>query len=401
MTLRSETDIQPVLRAALALVETGGLRGLSLRPLAERMGTTVSALSHRFGLKDELLAAVIDAARETDGALLDGWLKRIEALAPLDGALLADLVDLLLDEMAGPYAALNRFYCELMQAAPTRPEVAAAFAAWRARRLAFWRAAAGARQHTELGAELGDVLHAFSADEVAHGLAIGDLSAYRWLRRLGLRRLCGAVVAAPGVNDLAQFAVCHAALGALMDGPDGYQPAPLTDWQAKVAGHISSLIITEGADAVTHRAIAARAGVASSTLAYHFPRQEDLLQAGLEAIIARLHGRVYRPHGVDLDAEDLSSVEIARATFAVALAVGRAPGLKACAADMRRRRGENYMIILNRQTAGEPVFDLLSGQALSITGIGQIMLDGLLDGASGAIDRTLIDKLQAVALAAR
>jgi len=400
MTLRSETDIQPVLRAALALVEAGGLRGLSLRPLAERMGTTVSALSHRFGLKDELLTAVIDAAREADGALLDGWLKRIEALAPVDGALLAELADLVLDEMAGPYAALNRFYCELMQGAPTRPEIVVPFAAWRARRLAFWRAAAMTRQHSELGADLGDILHAFSADEVAHGLAIGDLSAYRWLRRLGLRRLCGAVVPAPGANDLAQFAVCHAALGALMDGPDGYQPAPLTDWQARVAGHISTLIIAEGADAVTHRAIAARAGVASSTLAYHFPRQEDLLQAGLEAIIARLHGRVYRPEGVDLDAEDLSSVEIARATFAVSLAVGRAPGLKACAADMRRRRGENYMIILNRQAPGEPVFDLLSGQALSITGIGQIMLDGLLEGGPGTIDRTLVDKLQAVALTA-
>jgi AcrR family transcriptional regulator len=398
MPSRPDAEIRPVLRAAMALVATGGLKGLSLRPLAEQMGSTVSALSHRFGLKDELIAALIASAREEDGQFLDGWLARIQALRPLDGPLLAELADAVLADMAGPHATRTQFYCELLLGAPSRPEIAAPLAAWTARRLAFWRAAV-----EPLGrSELGDVLHAFSADEAAHGLALGDLAAYRWLRRLSLRRLCGAVVPAPGSSDLREFVVFHAALGELMDGPDGYHPPELSEYQAAMAGHISALIIAEGADAVTHRAIAARAGVASSTLAYHFPRQEDLLKAGLEDIITRLHGRVYRPpHGVNAAEEDLSSIEISRATFALALSAARTPSLRACAADMRRRRGENYLIIINRQVEGESPFDLLSAQALSITGIGQIILDGLVDGASSTINFTLVNRLQAVALAAR
>lgn len=397
MTTRPDAEIRPVLHAAMALVAAGGLRGLSLRPLAERMGTTVSALSHRFGLKDELIAALIAAARDEDGEFLDGWLARIRALRPLDGALLADLTDTILADMAGSHATRTLFYSELLLGAPSRPEIAEPLADWRARRLAFWRAAAESLDRPELGG----VLHAFSTDEAAHGLALGDLAAYRWLRRLALRRLCGAVVPAPGASDLREFAVFHATLGELMEGPDGYHPPQLSEQQAAMASHISQLIIAEGADAVTHRAIAARAGVASSTLAYHFPRQEDLLKAGLEDIIARMHGRVYRPNGVNVAEEDLSTVEIARATFALALAAARMPSLRACAADMRRRRGENYLFILNRGVVPESPFDLLSAQALSITGIGQVILDGLLDGAPGAIDFSLIDQLRAIALAGR
>ncbi len=233
-------------------------------------------------------------------------------------------------------------------------------------------------------------------------MALGNLAAYRWLRRLNLRRLCDGVVPAAGASDLHEFAVFHAALGELMDGPDGYRPPRLSEWQTNVAGDIAKLIIAEGADMVTHRAIAARAGVASSTLAYHFPRQEDLLKAGLEDIIARLHGRVYRPpHSVSEADEDLSSVEIARATFALALTATRTPGLKACVADMRRRRGENYLSILNRQVAGPSPFDRLSSQMLSITGIGQMILDGLLEGGPGAIDFSLVDQLRTIALRAR
>ena len=398
MTARPDADIRPVLQAAMALVAASGLKGLSLRPLAEQMGTTVSALSHRFGLKDDLVAALIDAARDEDSQFLDAWLARARALAPLDGVLLADLADAILEDMAGPHAARTQFYCELLLGAPSRPEIAAPLAAWRSRRLSFWRALVGSLAPVDLGG----ALHAFSTDEAAHGLALGNLAAYRWLRRLNLRRLCDGVVPAAGASDLHEFAVFHAALGELMDGPDGYRPPRLSEWQTNVAGDIAKLIIAEGADMVTHRAIAARAGVASSTLAYHFPRQEDLLKAGLEDIIARLHGRVYRPpHSVSEADEDLSSVEIARATFALALTATRTPGLKACVADMRRRRGENYLSILNRQVAGPSPFDRLSSQMLSITGIGQMILDGLLEGGPGAIDFSLVDQLRTIALRAR
>ena len=391
MSPQTETAIQPILAVAMRLVAADGLRGLSLRPLAEKLGTTVSALSYRFGLKDTLMASLIDAACTEDGLFLDRWLTRIQALGVRDAVLMADLADAILNDMSGPEVLRNRFYCELLQGGASRPEIAAPLAAWRGQRLAFWRAAT----ETLGRAELGDILHAFSTDEVAHGLVIGDLAAYRWLRRLNLRRLCCGLVPPRGSGDLREFSVFHAALADLMDGPGRYRAPAMSAWQAEAARHISALIVAGGADAVTHRAVAARADVANSTLAYHFPRQEDLLKAGIDHIIIRTQARV-DDRDTSAHDYDMSSVEVARSTFAIALVAARMPNLKAFAADMRRRRGENYLLRLNRE-AGDSRFDLLSAQAVAITGIGQMILDAALDSSSAADAMRLIERLQATA----
>ncbi|WP_168073487.1 TetR/AcrR family transcriptional regulator [Caulobacter sp. SSI4214] len=397
MTARLEADILQVLRAAMALVSADGLSALTLRPLAERLGTTVSILSYKFGRKDDLVAAIIDAAREEDSAFLDLWLARIRAVRSMTPAIMAEFADSILDDMARGHAIRGQFYCELLQGAASRPEIAAPLGLWRAQRLAFWRAATERLERPDLA----ETLHAYSADEVVHGLALGDQAAYRWLRRLGLKRLCGGLVAAEGDTDGELFTVFHAALGDLLMTPDGrYQAAPMSEWQARIAGHISALIIDEGADAVTHRAVAKRAGVASSTLAYHFPRQDDLLRSGLDDVIIRLQGHVDRPASpVSTSEPNRSREEIARATFAVALAATRNASLRGIAADMRRRRGENLYVYLKREGGGATPFDLLSAQVMSITSIGQLMLTAGEVGGAGA-DFELIGRMRTAALAA-
>lgn len=390
-------DLQPILQAAMRLVETNGLRGLSLRPLAEHLGLTVSALSHRFGLKDELVGALIEAAVAQDAAFLDRWLDRIAAMQVRDGALMAEVADAILSDIAGPEALRTRFYCELLQGAATRPDLIPAVAAWSARRLAFWRAAcAGLAPLAPEGPDLGEILHDFSMGDAAYGLAIGDLAAYRWLRRLNLRRLCCGLIPPDNAQELRQYEVFRAALGELE--PAG--GATLTDWQAKVAGHISALIIAEGADAVTHRAIAARAGLPNSTLAYHFPRQEDLLRAGMADVSDRVRRATAPGPGGDAPEYQLTAIETARATFALALVVGRMPGLKAAAADLRRRRGENYVGYIARER-GAAAIDVVSAQAISVTGTGRLMLEAALDPAGNQAGFQLTDRMVAAALASR
>jgi DNA-binding transcriptional regulator YbjK len=387
---RREPSLSLVLHAAMELVAASGLKGLSLRPLAEKLGTTVSALTHRYGLKDTLLASIVAAAAEADGAFLDTWLARVVALETADGAVLADVADAVLADLAGPEALRAQFYCELLQGAAARPDIAAPLAAWQARRLVFWRALAA-----PLGrAALGDVLHAYSTDEAAHGLALGDLAAYRWLRRLNLRRLCCSLIPAANSTEMKQFLVFHAALGELR-GPDRYQAPKTSEWHRRAARHISAVIILDGPDAVTHRAIAARANVANSTLAYHFPRQQDLLKAGIDDIIVRAQGRIDAGEATAEPDFELSSIEIARATFAVALAATRMPDLKTFAADMRRRRGENYLLRLQSRLQGKSSFDLLSAQAMAITGIGQLMLDAVIDAAGATTAFSLVTALEA------
>lgn len=388
------TDLQPVLHAAMTLVAADGLKGLSLRPLAEQLGLTVSALTHRFGLKDELLNVLIEAAIAQDGAFLDRWLDRIRALEVSEGATMAELADAILSDLAGPEALRTRFYCELLQGVVSRPELAPAVAAWSARRLAFWTAATE-RLHRP---ELDTILHAFSIGDAAYGLAVGDVAAYRWLRRLNLCRLCVGLIAADNSQDLRQYQVFREALGELFDDPTRPATPPLTEWQAKAAPHISALIITEGADAVTHRAIAARAGLANSTLAYHFPRQEDLLRAGAVDMVTRARQATAAP-ARESDFQ-LTAIQSARATFALALIAARMPGFKAVAADLRRQRGENYVGVLEREM-GERVFDVVATQALSLTGMGQMMLDAVLDPAVSDAGFRLSERMRAAALAER
>lgn len=387
-------DLQPALHAAMTLVAADGLKGLSLRPLAEQLGQTVSALTHRFGLKDELLTALIEAAIAQDDAFLDRWLARIRALEIRDGATMAETADAILSDLAGPEALRTRFYCELLQGVVSRPELAPAVAAWSARRLDFWRAATA-----DVGRPaLDEVLHAFSIGDAAYGLAVGDVAAYRWLRRLNLRRLCCGLIPADNRQDLRQYQVFRDALGELLDEPGRPTPPPLTEWQAKAAPHISALIIAEGADAVTHRAIAARAGLANSTLAYHFPRQEDLLRAGAADMVARSRQATAAP-ARESDFQ-LTAIQSARATFALALIATRMPGLKAVAADLRGRRGENYVGVLEREM-GERVFDVIATQALSLTGMGRMILDAVMDPAVSDAGFKLSERMRAAALAER
>jgi len=396
MTSRADTADQQLLDAATTLVAAAGLRGLSLRPLAETLETTVSALTHRFGLKDALVTRVIEAACAQDDLFFDRWLARIRALGACDDALMADLAEAIVADMTGPEAPRNRLYCELLQGLPSRPEIVGPLAAWSERRLAFWRVATEASGRPELG----DILHAFSTDEVAHGLAIGDLAAYRWLRRLNLNRLCGGLLQAAHSSDLREFGVFRTAMADVPGAPGRYQAPTMTAWQAKAARHISALIVAEGADAVTHRAVASRTGVPNSTLAYHFPRQEDLLKAGINDIIVRAQGETDAPVTSEPD-YTMSSVEIARSTFAVALVAARIPDLRGFVADMRRRRGENYLIRISRDTIGGSSFDLLSAQAIAMTAIGRLILDAAMDATQAGDALALAERMQAAALADR
>lgn len=388
-------DLQPYLRAALPLVAAEGLKGLSLRPLAEQLGTTAPALIRRFGSKDEMIAALVEVAVAEDAAFLDGWLARIRALDVRDGALMAEVAEAVLADLAGPEAGRTRFYCELLQAAASRPEIAEAVAAWSARRLAFWRAAT---DHLPTP-ELAEILHGFSVGDAAYSLVLEPVAAYRWLRRLNLRRLCCGLIPADGSQDLRAYKTFRAALDDLY-GDEPVTP-PMSDLQAKAAGHISALIIAEGADAVTHRAIAARAGLANSTLAYHFPRQEDLLRAGLDDMVSKVR-RATGATASDAPPDfNLTAVQSSRATLALALAAGRMPSLKPVAADLRRQRGESSVFYYERQY-GERVFDVVACQALSLTAMGWITLDGLLEPtADGGFGFSLAERMRAAALASR
>ncbi|MGH1559787.1 hypothetical protein ACRAWD_23000 [Caulobacter segnis] len=119
-------DLQPVLHAAMTLVAADGPKGLSLEPLAEQLGQTVSALTpplrpegrsperpgrgrDRAGRRVPLIAGRTGSERWRSGTARPwpSWPRAI------------------LSDLAGPEALRTRFYCELLQGVVSRPELAA------------------------------------------------------------------------------------------------------------------------------------------------------------------------------------------------------------------------------------------------------------------------------------
>jgi len=381
MPPRRHLESSDILEQALSLVAENGLDALTLRPLAQRLDVSVSSLTHRFGSKEALLAQLIAEARASEAETLSQWRARLSGADVFSPDALAESIDAILSELATAHARRSLFYCELVQISGPQPALWPLIAPWIEDRQTFWNALA-ARVHPQPAYALGVMLHAYVTDELAHALALERFADYGRLRRLGLKRLCGGL---RGVDDARAdqmsgdevlAAHCIAVLGALPgDIAVDHDAPPPKGVAAQLVGHISDLIVGEGAGAVTHRAVAARAGVASSTLAYHFRTQEDLIRAGLEDIIRRMTGDVKTlVSGGDVRMTNpYSAVEIARATFAIALWATRRPAMLACAADMRRLRGINLHKVLTRRLSG---LDPLAAQAMSATGMGNLMLMG-------------------------
>jgi AcrR family transcriptional regulator len=384
--------------AASQIVAEKGLGGLTLRPLAQRLGTSVSAITHRFGQKGDVLAAVCAAAAAAEATMLAAWRRRFEGLGGLPAEAVAEIVDTILDDLVQAGRQSTRICCELIQAAAWQTELQASLAPWLAHRSAFWTFVAGLAK-VRPPFDLGAALHAYATDELAHGLALNDDPAYRWLRKLGVRRLCAGLFPGDRPWDAGSFDSVHAELGAgvaQIDRDGRYRVEKRSEMLAAVGRHIADLILHGGSEAVTHRSVGQRAGMPATTLVYHFPRQTDLLKAGLEAIIDSLQARVDQDARTNRGIDQSGAADIAVATFAIALAAARFPELRPFAADMRRRRGENGYIQLRRLSANPDRIDMLTAQALSVAAIGDMLLRRA-NGTAGG--RFVMDEMVAVCVA--
>ena len=359
-----------LLGPSFELVAQHGIGALTLRPLAAAAGTTVSVLTYRFGRKEHLLARLIDAAHQQERGFLAPWRARLERLEAMPGSAVAEIADALLDELAGEHARRSLFFSELVQASAWDTDIRAPLAAWLDSRLAFWRLLVS-KQHPAPSIDLAAVLQSYSIDETAFGLTLNALPSYRWLRKLALRRLCAPdAAAAVRAGDQRMFRLFFDELAQLPDTVAiDREAVALSGRKAEIARHAAAMIVTQGAEAVTHRAVSKAADLGVSTLSHHFRRQEDLLKAGLEEIIRQMWGRIEQP----ASAPAARLTPIWRATFAIALAATRHEELVASAAAMRRRRGENADRVLARMGLNR-TYDTLTAQSISMAYMGQMML---------------------------
>lgn len=359
-----------MLDAACRIVLSDGLAGLTLRPLADMLGVSVTVLTTHYGARADIIAAICSAACAQDALQLERWRTTLAALRKLPPAMAADLAEAILEEQATQQRGVSLLYLELLHACTWEPSLQLAFAAWRAQQRAFWDEF-GHRAGLAPALQACGWWHGYVIAELAYSMVLNMHSPYRMLRRLCLQRLFGGGVAsAPDAADATLFALLFeqmqpTAAGAARPG-SGRAPA----WSAQAARACGMRLAAQGVSALTHRAIAAEIGVPHTTLSYRFPTQHELVMAGLEFIAGHILTAVNADSLTDLQRlrteGDGQKLDLARANFAMAIAAARMPGLVAYTAGMRSRRGNNLVKVFGKYMPAARGVDALCAQVVSM-----------------------------------
>jgi AcrR family transcriptional regulator len=360
-----------LLAAACRIVGAEGWSGLTLRPLAEMLGVSVTVLSKHYGARADIIAAICHAAREHDVQRLDRWRKLLAGLGSLAPSIAADMAESILDDLATDQRAISVLYLETLHACSWDAALHAAFEPWAAERRLFWHEFA---ERAGLAATLLECAwwQGYAVAELAYSVALNADSSYRMLRRVCLQRLfAGGIAGAPDAADGSLFALLlermQYAQGGLAAG-SGSERMPV--WTAQAARACGIRLAAQGVGGLTHRAIAAEIGVPHTTLSYRFPTQYDLVTAGLESIAAHILAAVDAGSLTELQRlrieGDGQKLDLARANFAVALAAARMPELKNYTANMRSRRGNNLVKVLAKYLPGARGIDGLCAQVISM-----------------------------------
>ena len=378
MAIRKTLRPEDLASAALELVAESGIGGLTLRPLAARLGTTVSVVSYQFGQKEQILETVIRGAGDAEARYFDDWRRKLGPSPAISAGLAAHVLEQVLVDLTTGHRSHTLLYSELLFNVSSVPE-SEALAAWVERRRQFcaWLVAHMAQRPAF---DLAGLIDGFLVDECAYSLALDRLESYRWMRRLCIGRLMGGLLpASREAGDQALFDVNfenmrdEAGYAATRDGRD-YDRG-----QDEIVQACADLISENGISGLTHRSVGQKAGAAASTVAYHFPTQPDLVRAGLARLIPGEQTRIQRDGTAIYAATEvaqalpslrrLQGFEIARAGFGIALSAVRDPDWFAAAADFRALRG---FFLSNTMIAEmEPVpFDRLGVQAVVLSASG-------------------------------
>ncbi|WP_047099808.1 TetR family transcriptional regulator [Sphingomonas sanxanigenens] len=358
-----------------AVIAAQGMRGLSLRAVAERAGISLGSLNYQIGDRAALVEAVIADGCETLAAWHDGWLARLAGVALDEPAVLASIILAYLEDAAAQQPHLAISLAELLVWAGQQPGGVAGFAPVVAEHDRFWTAALG--DHPD-GARLAAAIGGYCRDEIVFTLALRHLPEYRLLRDATVARLAAGFAPTGPFRDDALFDRLVAAAAGPAAGVSA-APELATEKRAAIAGWAADVIEAQGVAALTHRAVAAVGKVSASTIVHHFGPKDELLRAGLEAQYRRMTGAfaAAADHHRDVDAARSGRV-VLWLTHIVALEAVRDPTFIPYAIDMRRRRSENVRAMISRAISGGPDLDRAAIQAAVIAALGVVLDDDAL-----------------------
>ena len=274
--LSGEEDV--LLREALALVEAHGPNGLSLRSLAQKAGISPSLLNYRYGSRNDLIRRAFEHGHKLDQAHWDareGTFDRLSATQEdLPSLALAVVTD-----MVTRTRQTSLVYWLFLTASEREPDLSPAAPGWTRLAQAFW-----ARRLAEAGLdpELAAPYAAGLNGAVRIGLLVpGNLQLMTWLNDVVLRlnqRVLQKAPSSPG-DSAARCAIEQIALS---------RPRRMTqsrtDTPSRIVEAASTLILSHGPDALTHRLIAEASGISLSSLTHHFGSLAEIQLHAFERI---------------------------------------------------------------------------------------------------------------------
>jgi AcrR family transcriptional regulator len=359
--------IVPYSSVSRRLIAAQGVRGFSMRALAKETGTSLGSLGYRLGDKSAIFARLIQDERSDRAAVHDVWLHRGGLFDLSQPPVLAAFVLAWLDEAAGQGrdAALTR--SELLLEAGIPGTALDGFGALLDDEQRFWIALL-TPDHGPRAADLGRAICDYCRDELPFSVALGEDSNYRLLRAATVERLAAGLA-----GDATGLARHFDALVELCGSTSAEIPLPVDlpegSRKAELATHVAGIIAEQGAANVTHRLVAARAGVPNSSVAHHYRTRDDLLTAGMGALILEMR------QGLQVGMRDANrpGLSVLRSTHSIALAAARDPTLRPFALDMRRRRGENVRVTVATALCGSAALDHAAIQAAVIAMVGSAL----------------------------
>ncbi|UYY77318.1 TetR family transcriptional regulator [Sphingomonas sp. R1] len=333
----TNSPVRQLIDAARARIAAEGMRGLSLRVIAHDVGISLGSLSYRIGDKAALLKQLLEREHLEQQQSQASWVERVRGLDLTDPLVLSSVITTWIEDASQVTRVSSLVGCELFLEAAVSPDLYPGMAAILDAQDDFWRDLMVGLLPFEDAVLFGRAIASYIRDELPFSLAAGGNADYRLLRAATVECLASRL-AGTHTGLRARFPQLVAACGnESAEAPLLIDLTPGTK-RADIAGEIASLIAEQGVAAISHRAVAARAGVSNSSVAHYFRTRSDLLSAGFGALVLSMRNEL---QDLGAPARFQSWSALMRSTHAIALAAARDPQLMPFALDMRRRRAEN------------------------------------------------------------
>lgn len=341
----------------LSRLAAHGRAGASARMVASDAGVSASAINYHFGDFEQLFCTAYESALDRARLWMDARVKDARFVAPLPPHAFSSFAAQVLERWTGEQTILAYAQVECGLAAGRSPYLAPCVHGWAAAWRDFW----------------GEVLPLFGLDPDLAGVAAIILSTEAmhhlacWnplLDRGGLEDFCVRLTARlSGDPELMARPSPWRERAEALSLEAHPSPAALPGPAARIARAAVAVTAAHGEAGLTHRAVAAEAGVSLGAVAHHFPTRTDLVGAAYTAVYDTGFGEAERVVARTARAGQVGDYVRAIAAMInespqggafdeLFVAATRNPDLAGFAARVRYSRGRGSLRLIAPQVAG-------------------------------------------------